>query len=418
MEPTATLDNPSPAPGSATHWSLIALLLAAAFVFGLRENARSVIVFYALDAQTSTSMSNAVALVSGAFSISLALCSLLAGWLIGRLGYNRLFILGASGVLLGLIGWAVNPPWPLHIVFEGLIGAGQGLIMTAAIAYIVTLSKPVNLFVLLVAVALGSLVGGLIFSIASGVLMAYGLAPMLAYNALVLVSMTLLAVFITVRWRWRTYMPTGEAIWFYSIGQTLRTWQSWLLLLMFLMAAASTTALSQGMLLYTSQRASVSSVALFLQAILVANLSGLVIAAGLSRRRSLFSLMVISLVGAGIAVVRVASLPDDASGYGFFSFFAAPLYALAILHAYRVLGVHHLPGMIGIQAAVNVLALPVLIGLLNVIVASPLYLSALLIVCLAIFALAYWWTLRSEAVHKKKADDFAGAAEIDPIWPV
>ncbi|MCA9908139.1 MAG: hypothetical protein KC519_05770, partial [Anaerolineae bacterium] len=416
MEPTTPLENPAPARSSAPQWSLIALLLAAAFVLGLHESTRDTAALDMLNGMTHAGFGNEIMLINHAFNGTFVLCSLLAGWLIGRLGYNRLFILGASGVLLGIVGWAMRVPWPLPILFEGLIGAGQGLIMTAAITYIVTLSKPINLFVLLFAISIGSLVGWLIFSFRAVVLLPIVLEPMRIFNYLMLASAILLAIFIAFRWRWRTYMPTGEAFWFHTFEQTLRTPRSWMVLVLFVVVRFVMTALGQGAYLI-SWNADPISVNVLFQTIAIAEILGLVIAAVVSLHWSASALIPVSLMGACIAAVRIATLPDDASGYGLFALCAAPLYGLVILRMYRVLGIHHLPSIVGIEAALRVALVPMLASGFRAILTYEVNvesLSAILIGSLAIFALVYGWTLRSEAVRKKKAEDYGETPELDP----
>ncbi len=382
---------------------LIALLIAAIFLFGLFSSTQflSTVALRNVDSPTDLSFPAVAGQVAAMVTLVYGVVALMIGPLLTRLGYNRSFLLGAALSAVGMGALLLPVALPSLMVAQGLLSAGTAIIGLSASLYLLIHGRRRLMVWLPIAGLLGQLAGNALVGVAD----VTG-QPQVMYLLLTLSAVAAFTAFALTRLRWRTAMLTGEAIWYYNPLQTLRDPRTGAFL--GLMACAGVlknlvTNATQSMVFLAN--GTPLEVANWLAFGWVGGIIGIALWGWLSGRMTAARLVLIGLGGtlAGLALLWLLPAPIVYAGI---QFFLTALGSLALLHALDRAAVNYLPGLLGWSVVVATILTPVIQALMNMIVSSLGILPALLLTALAVAAIslaAWWWSQREiEAVKETK----------------
>jgi len=227
---------------------LIVLLIAATCILGMLSTVQSLaLIFMELGDQVDrTSIFGQITVIQ---TVAYVMASLLVGTSLSRWGYNRTFLVGAALSAAGLFGLALNAGYPAQLIIQAILSAGSALFAMSASLYLLIhgwrrllIHGWRRLAVWLpVAGLLGQLfVNAAVLEVERTSGFPNGSSGL--YLVLTLSAGVLFAAIAFTRLRWRTVMPTGEAIWYYNPIQTLRDRQTWPFLGMMVSVALVNTA--------------------------------------------------------------------------------------------------------------------------------------------------------------------------------
>jgi hypothetical protein len=398
-----------PAPRQPIGRLLLALLIAATFFFGLLNSIQNLAIFVAFavgnlpEGLTQGEFyTQATLFINGVY----VLAALAVGPLLSRLGYNRAFLIGAALSAAGVFGLALTPGYTIFLLAQGLLSAGGIIITLGAILYLLIHGWRRLVVWLPIAGLLGGLIGNALVAPLFDRLDSASAATSL-YIPLLLTAGAVFAAFALTRLRWRTAMPSGEAIWYYNPLQTLRDPRAWphLLLLtgIFLLSKFIGSAISQVVSLLGNDLNTAVALGTWIGAGWLGIIVGRVVWGGLVEQVPAARLVLAALVGTLIGAVPLWFAPSPLI-YAGIQLFIGAAGSLALLHALDRAGVHHLPGLLGLSTAAAALVTPLLLGLWSV-VGGSLGLSLALALAVGLVTLlsgAAWWWSQQEAEAAKK----------------
>lgn len=409
---------PDPAPRLPIDRLLLILLIVATFLFGVFGSTQFLYTLPVLNAGLST-MYSAINQLETVGTVASVAVTLMIGILLSHLGYNQVFLLGAAlcavGIGVSLLPWSI----PLMLIGSGLFGVGTILISSSASLYLVIHGRRRLMVWLPVVGTTGQFIGSQLTAFA-GSAASQGEMPTGIFTLVTVVAGVLFVAFALTRLRWRTSMPSGEAIWYYNPFQTLRDSRAWPILVI-----TATTAIISNLLTdwytyvlrqmdgYPNQLAiwmSIGSVSIIISMGMWGWLVGH------------FNASHLVLIGLGGVLVGAALLwlsPSPLS-YSVMSFFLTALAPVVLLHALDRAGINHLPALMGLNVLVSSILYWPAQSVMNTLMTSDIFtrpLSPLVIVLTMLVLLAggaLWWSQR-EAIPAKNSVAMNNLDDIDPV---
>ncbi|MBN8590859.1 MAG: MFS transporter [Anaerolineae bacterium] len=383
---------------------LIVLLIAATCILGMLSTVQSLaLIFMELSDQVDrTSILGQITVVQ---TVAYVMASLLVGTLLSRWGYNRTFLIGAALSAVGLFGFALNADYPAQLITQAILSAGSALFAMSASLYLLIHGWRRLAVWLPIAGLLGQLfVNAAVLEVERTSGFPNGSSGL--YLVLTLSAGVLFAAIAFTRLRWRTVMPTGEAIWYYNPIQTLRDRQTWPFLgLMVSVALVNTAVVNSLQSVVFMADGSAQDVANWSALGWFCGMLGIALWGWLVGRISIERLLLLTFAGTVVGAVLLWLLPMPIV-YAGIQFFLSVVGSLALLYVLDRSGIHHLPSLMGLGILAATVLNPLLQFAMSTI-ASALGASlalTLLIIGLGLFSGAcWWWAQRNTGMSKKSS---------------
>lgn len=347
--------------------------------------------------------------------------ALLVGPLLNRLGYNHVFLLGSALCAIGLGGLLFPMSVPVAFIAQCLLVLGSTFITFSSTLYLLIHGRRRLVVWLPIAAIAGSWSSQVVIDLADR-MTRRGQETTGLFILLTLGAALIFAIFALTRLRWRTAMPTGEAIWYYNPLQVLRESRIWSLIgLMIAVALLSNVLGNSYRYLVIEGVASTSIDTLWNRAYFgaVVNILALALWGWLAGRLAAAHLLVAGLGGALVGTVLLWFFPNPYT-IAASDFLTQALGAFLILYMLDRAGINHLPALIGLNVLVsNILYWPAQ-SVINTLMTSDIFtrpLSPLVIVVTMLVLLAggaLWWSQR-EAVPAKNSVAMNNPDDIDPV---
>mgnify|MGYP000964844392 CR=1 FL=1 len=328
--------------------------------------------------------------------------ALLVGPLLSRLGYNRVFLLGAALSAIGIGVFLLPLAVPVAVIAQCLLKVGTTLITFSSTLYLVIHGRRRLMVWLPIAGIAGDWSSQLLIDFADRVT-SRGQETTGLFSLLTLGATLIFAIFALTRLRWRTAMPTGEAIWYYTPLQILRDSRTWSLLGLMTAIAILIIAIGNSFPLLVLEGVvspSMQSLRIWVPFGSAVSVIALAIWGWLAGRLAAAHLLVAGLGGALVGTVLLWFFPNPYT-VAVSSFSTRSLGSLLILYMLDRAGINHLPAQTVMNTLMtsDIFTRPL----------SPLVIMVTLLVLLAGGAL--WWSQR-EAITVKNSvavnepDDF------------
>lgn len=406
---------PNPADRLPIDRLLLILLIVVTFLFGVFVSTQFLYTLPLLNAGLSTMYSAITQLGTVGTVVSVAV-TLMIGILLSRLGYNQVFLLGAAlsaaGIGVSLLPWSI----PLMLIGSGVFSAGTSLISSSASLYLLIHGRRRLMVWLLVVGTAGQFIGSQL-AIFTGSAASKGELPTEIFSMVTVGAGVLFIAFTLTRLRWRTSMPSGEAIWYYNPFQTLRDSRVWPVLVMMAATAIISNLLADRYTYLLRQMDGYpNQLAIWMTIGSVSIIISLGIWGWLVGQFNASRLVLIGLGGVLVGAMLLWLSPSPFS-YSVMSFFLSALAPVVLLHALDRAGINHLPALMGLNVLVgSILHWPAQ-TVINTLMTSDIFtrpLSPLVIMVTLLVLLAggaLWWSQR-EAITVKNSvavnepDDF------------
>jgi len=347
--------------------------------------------------------------------------ALLVGPLLNRLGYNHVFLLGSALCAIGLGGLLFPMSVPVAFIAQCLLVLGSTFITFSSTLYLLIHGRRRLVVWLPIAAIAGSWSSQVVIDLADR-MTRRGQETTGLFILLTIGAALIFAIFALTRLRWRTAMPTGEAIWYYNPLQVLRESRLWSLIgLMIAVALLSNVLGNSYRYLVIEGVASTSIDTLWNRAYFgaVVNILALALWGWLAGRLAAAHLLVAGLGGALVGTVLLWFFPNPYT-IAASDFLTQALGAFLILYMLDRAGINHLPALIGLNVLVsNILYWPAQ-SVMNTLMTSDIFtrpLSPLVIVVTMLVLLAggaLWWSQR-EAIPAKNSVAMNNPDDIDPV---
>lgn len=382
---------------------LIVLLIAATCILGMLSTVQSLaLIFMELGDQVDrTSILGQITVIQ---TVAYVMASLLVGTTLSRWGYNRTFLVGAALSAAGLFGLALNAGYPAQLIIQAILSAGSALFAMSASLYLLIHGWRRLAVWLPVAGLLGQLfVNAAVLEVERTSGFPNGSSGL--YLVLTLSAGVLFAAIAFTRLRWRTVMPTGEAIWYYNPIQTLRDRQTWPFLgLMVSVALVNTAVVNSLQSVVFLADGSAQDVANWSALGWFGGMLGIALWGWLVGRISIERLLLLTFAGTVVGAVLLWLFPISIV-YAGIQFFLSVLGSLTLLHVLDRLGIHHLPSLMGLGILAATVLNPLLQFAMSTI-ASALGASlalTLLVIALSLLSGACWWWAQQNTGMTKKS---------------
>jgi hypothetical protein len=381
---------------------LIVLLVAATCILGMLSTVQNLALIF-MELSDQLDRSTIIGQVTVIQIAAYALASLLVGTLLSRWGYNRTFLVGAALSAVGLFGLALNADYPAQLLTQTILSAGSAIFAMSASLYLLIHGWRRLAVWLPVAGLLGQLfVNAAVLEVERTSGFPDGAAGL--YLALTLSAGVLFAAIAFTRLRWRTVMPTGEAIWYYNPIQTLRERQIWSFLgLMVSVALVNSAVANMLQSIVFMAGGSAQDVANWLALGWFGGILGIGLWGWLLGRVSIERLLLLVFAGTVVGAVLLWLFPIPIV-YAGMQFFLSVLGSLTLLYVLDRSGIHHLPNLMGLSILAATVINPLLQFILNTVTAM-IGASAALAILLSVLSLlsgaCWWWAQQNAGMPKK-----------------
>ncbi len=391
-----------PAPRQSIGALLIALLIAATGMLGMLSTVQSLSLIF-MDLSDQVDRSTIFGQITIIQTAAYVMASLLVGTLLSRWGYNRTFLVGAALSAVGLFGLALNADYPAQLITQVILSAGSALFAMSASLYLLIHGWRRLAVWLPVAGLLGQLfVNVAVLEVERTSGFPEGASGL--YLALTLSAGVLFAAIAFTRLRWRTVMPTGEAIWYYNPLQTLRARQIWPFLgLMVSVALVNRAVANMLQFIVFMADGSAQDIANWSTLGWVGGILGIGLWGWLVGRVSIERLLLLVFAGTLVGSLLLWLFPL-AITYSGIQFFLSVLGSLTLLYVLDRSGINHLPSLMGLSILAATLLNPLLQFILNT-VTTMIGASAALTILLSVLSLlsgaCWWWSQQNAGMPKK-----------------
>lgn len=382
---------------------LIVLLIAATCILGMLSTVQSLALIF-MELSDQVDRANIFGQITIIQTVAYVMASLLVGTLLSRWGYNRTFLVGAALSAAGLLGLALNAGYPTQLITQAILSAGSALFAMSASLYLLIHGWRRLAVWLPIAGLLGQLlVNAAVLEVERTSGFPVGASGL--YLVLTLSAGVLFAAIAFTRLRWRTVMPTGEAIWYYNPLQTLRERQTWPFLgLMVSVALVNRVVANSLQSVVFMADGSAQDVANWSVLGWFGGMLGIALWGWLVGRISIERLLLLTFAGTVVGAVLLWLFPIPIV-YAGIQFFLSVLGSLTLLHVLDRSGIHHLPSLMGLGILAATVVNPLVQFAMSTIAAALGASSALalLVIGLALFSGACWWWAQQNAGMPKKS---------------